>query len=358
MVKLMKNILSFTAARRDTALFVAFTVFPLLLCSEARAQAPPVPPVFQDLYGLLNTYLSGFNTTLNASPASQYPTIATGNLKNANANAGPQLVNSGSMAGITLQLQELKAMGAKAVMVEVGFPMLYEPFLTSQGQTYSQFVAFYQQVGAAVHAAGMKLIVENDTLLVNDVQAGWNAAPFYATLNWTQYQEARAQTAVTVAQTMQPDYLVLLEEPTTEADNSGQTQANTPTGSAALLTQLISSAQQAGVSGMKLGAGTGTAQANFMQFIQSYVALPLDYIDMHIYPVNRSFLPNALQISNAAAAAGKPVSMSECWLWKVRDSELNVLTPWKYARAIPSASGSRLTHCSFRPCKTWRPTPR
>ena len=83
-----------------------------------------------------------------------------------------------------------------------------------------------------VRAAGLKLIVENDTLLVNDVQAGWNAAPFYATLDWAQYQQARAQTAVTVAQTMQPDYLVVVEEPDTEAANSGQNQANTPSGSA------------------------------------------------------------------------------------------------------------------------------
>ena len=50
------------------------------------------------------------------------------------------------MPGIQLQLQELQAMGVQAVMVEVGFPVVYQPFLTSQGQSYSQFVTFYQQV--------------------------------------------------------------------------------------------------------------------------------------------------------------------------------------------------------------------
>ena len=247
----------------------AFIVLALVPFGNALAQAPAPPPTFQDLYSSLNTYLNSFNTTLNAEPLSQYPFSATGNLKNANGNVGPQLVNSGSMGAIELQLQELKAMGVRAVMVEVGFPMLYEPFLTSQGQSYSQYVTFYQQVAAAVRAAGLKLIIENDTLLTNDDQAGWNAAPFYATLNWTQYQQARAQTAVTVAQTMQPDYLVLLQEPTTEADNSGQTQANTPSGSAALLSQILAGVQQAGVPGMKVGAGTGTTQTNFMQYIQA-----------------------------------------------------------------------------------------
>ena len=81
----------------------------------------------------------------------------------------------------------------------------------------------------------MKVVVENDTLLTNsDVSAGWDASSFYATLSWTQYQQARAQTALTIAQTMQPDYLVVVEEPNTEAGNSGQSQANTPAGSASL----------------------------------------------------------------------------------------------------------------------------
>ncbi|HLY20464.1 MAG TPA: fibronectin type III domain-containing protein, partial [Bryobacteraceae bacterium] len=86
------------------------------------------------------------------------------------------------------------------------------------------------------------------------------------------------------------------------------------------------SVRQAGVPGMLLGAGTGTAQIDFLSYIQSYVTLPVDFIDMHIYPINRSYLPNALQIASTAAAAGKPVTMTECWLWKVRDSEVHVLS--------------------------------
>lgn len=307
-------------------LFVVFA-FAILLPAAAIAQTPPVPPEFQDLSTSLNNYLAAFNNTLNATPVSGYPLLATGNLKNANGNAGPNLVNPGAMTGIQLQLQELKAMGVKAVMVEVGFPLLYQPFLTAQGQSYSQFAAFYQQVAQSVRAAGLKLIVENDTLLSNDVQAGWNTAPFYATLNWTEYQQARAQNAVTVAQTLQPDYLVVVEEPTTEANNTGMSEANTPSGSASLLSEILASVQQSGVSGMKVGAGTSTAQSNFQQYIQSYAALPVDFIDMHVYPINKSYLPNALQIASAASAAGKPVGMSECGLWKVRDSELGVLTP-------------------------------
>jgi fibronectin type 3 domain-containing protein len=282
-----------------------------------------VPPAFQDLYTQLDTDLINFNATLATGGGGPSPTLWTGSLKAANGNIGPQLI--AGQPGMLLQLQALKAMGAQAIMVQVGFPVLWEPFLTSQGQSYSAFAAYYQGVAVAVRQAGLKLVVENDTLLSSDVQAGWGSASFYATLNWTQYQQARAQMALTVAQLMQPDYMVVLEEPSTEANNSGQTQVNTPTGSASMLSQILTSVSQSGVPGLKVGAGTLTTQTNALGFVQQYVLLPVDFIDIHIYPVNNSFLTIALQIATTAAAAGKPVSMSECWMSKVRDSELNAV---------------------------------
>ena len=320
-------ILLLRVSRGVPSLVAALAVVGLLLCSGAKAQAPPVPSTFQAIYSSLDTYLVNFNTTLSAQPASQISMLNTGNLKNADANAGPPLANPGVMTGIQLQLQELKAMGMQAIMVEVGFPMLYEPFLSSQGQSQAQFVSFYQQIAAMVRAAGLKLIVENDTLLQNDDQAGWSDGPFYASLSWSEYQQARAQTALTVAQTMQPDYLVVVEEPITEASNSGQSEANTPTGSASLLSQILASLQQSGAPNMQVGAGVGTSQQNALSYIQQYVALPVNFIDFHIYPINLQFLPIALQIATTAAAAGKPVAMTECWMWKVADDELSVLNP-------------------------------
>jgi fibronectin type 3 domain-containing protein len=296
----------------------------LAVAQPCRADAPPVPAGFQDLYTSLDNYLTSFNSTLGA-PGAASPVLYTGTLTNADANAGPQLAGEGYFSGVQLQLQALKAMGVQAVMVAVGFPMLYEPFFSSQTQ-YQQMVSFYGQVASTVRAMGMKLVVENNCLLANDVQAGWDTAPFYSTLSWDQYQAARAQTAVTIAQTMQPDYMVVLEEPDTEARMSGQSDANTVSGSSSLLSQILTALQQSGVTGVKVGAGVGTWLPQFDQYIQAYVAQPVDFIDFHIYPVNDSFLPNALTIASIAAGAGKPVGMTEAWMWKVRDTELNVLT--------------------------------
>src|SRR6202167_6101838 len=197
-------------------------------CSASTTTPPPAS--FQALYTSLDNYLVSFNTTLNAQwNGVKSPVLFTANLYNANANSGPQIVNSGPVASVLAQLQELKAMGVQAVTVEVGFPMLYEPFFSTQAQ-YQQFVTFYQNVAASVRGVGLKLIVEDEFLLNDSVVDGWNPAAFYATLNWTQYQAARAQTAVTIAQTMQPDYMVVLQEPDTEATMSGKTEATTERG--------------------------------------------------------------------------------------------------------------------------------
>lgn len=291
-----------------------------------------MPPTFQDLYSTLNSDLNLFNTTLKTLwHGATYPVLFSGDLLGADANSGPQLIGPNYMTGVQNQLQSLKAMGVKAVMVQVGFPMLYEPFFSSQTE-YQQYVSFYQQVAAAVRALGLKLIVENNCLLSNDVQAGWNTAPFYATLNWTQYQQARAQTAEVIAKTMKPDYFIALEEPDNEANQTGQTNVNTVSGATSMLQQILSSVRQSGVTGMKVGAGVGTWMGDFLAFIQSFLTLSLDFIDMHIYqvnvmgpPGNANYLLNALTIATTVAAAGKPLTLSEAWMWKVRNDELGVM---------------------------------
>jgi fibronectin type 3 domain-containing protein len=320
----MSHLLSHFSLKQPTLCILAVATILLLSPGAVSAQAPPVPSTFQDLYTELDNYLINFNASLPAGNGTSYPTVMVGALKTADANIGPAML--GSLPGMNLQLNALKAMGVQAIMLEIGFPMLYQPFMTSQNANYQQYSNYYQAVATAVRAAGLKLIVENDTLLVNDVQAGWDAAPFYATLNWTQYQQARAAAAVTIVQLLQPDYMVLVEEPNTESNDSGQSEANTPEGSYALVSQMLTAVKEAGVPNVKYGAGTATSQQNAVSFIQQYVTLPLDFIDFHSYPINENFLPIALQIASTAASAGLPVAMSECWLSKERDTEVGLLT--------------------------------
>jgi len=321
---------------------VAFHLLPALLVlvslpCKANVPTPPAPPPVPAGYcQTIDTELTGdlnaFNTTLSSLwNGSKYPTLYTGNLMMANGNTGPNLINSTTFVAVQNQLVQLQAMGYQAVLIQVGFPVLYEPFFANQS-VYQQYVSFYAQVAALVRSMGMKIVVENDSLLSSDAQAGWtNTAAYFSTLSWAQYQAARATMAVTVAQVIAPDYLVLAAEPDTEAAQALQPNLNIPADAAAMVSGELAAVQALNLPNMQFGAGVGSWVANLTEYISDYVALPLNYIDFHIYPINsennRSFLTTALTIASMAAAAGMPVAMSEVWLWKMENSEWLVLTP-------------------------------
>jgi len=306
--------------------------------------APPTPPLppagyCSTIYGELSSDLQAFNTLLATpptwTPVAGGPTLYAGTLQMADGNVGPSLSGPSYLPAVLIQLQELKALGIQAVTVPVGFPVLYEPFYGSQAKL-QPYLTFYAQVGQAIHAAGLKIVADQEVLLSSDIEAGWtNLNAFYSTLTWPEYMAARATMAATVAQTMQPDYLVLAEEPDTEAAQTGQSNMNNPADAAQMIAGEIGAVQALNLPDIKLGAGIGSWLGNsppngLANYIDAYVALPLDYIDFHLYPINTepqgSLIDNTLTIASMSAAAGKPVAVSQAWVWKMENSEWNVLT--------------------------------
>ena len=90
-------------------------------------------------------------------------------------------------------------------------------------------MTFYTQVAQAVRALGLTLIVDDEFTFSNDIAAGWtNMNTFYSSLSWPQYMAARAQMAATIAQNLQPDYIVLANEPDIESIQTGQQNLNDP----------------------------------------------------------------------------------------------------------------------------------
>ena len=320
---------------------VAFTL--LIGPCQADVPTPPAPPsppagYCTTIYGELSGDLTAFNMQMQSGPAPWTPvgtsnTVYSANLQSADGNTGVGLISTGYLASVQNQLQELQALGIQGVMVQVGFPVLYAPFFG--GDTELQpYLTFYSQVAQAVRSAGLKLIVENDVLLSDDIQGNWpDLNSFYATLDWNQYMAARATMAATVAETMQPDFLVLAEEPDGEAKNTGQQNMNVPTAAATMIAGEIAAVRALNLTNMKLGAGFGSwepASVPLAEYIDVYITLPLDYIDFHVYPINTengtSYIGNTLVIAQEAASAGLPVAMSEGWLWKMENSEWGVYT--------------------------------
>jgi len=322
----------------------------LIVCPPSHAGVPvppatPAPPAgyCSTIYTELQGYLNTFNQTL-GTPA-PYPTLQAAQLQMADSNAGPVIAGANYLDSVMVQVQQLKAMGFQGIKVEIAFPVLYEPFFGSQA-ALQPYLNFYQQLAQNVRGLGMKLIVEDNVLLSTGTEDGWsNLGAFYGTLNWTQFTAARATMAGTIAQYVKPDYLMLSEEPDTEAANAGQPNLNTPSMAASMISGEIAAARAVS-SSMTLGAGFGTwlgpySPSGLTDYLNAYVALPLDYIDMHIYPINTeyhglsNFLENALIVANGAAAASKRIAISESWPWKMENAEFNVGSPDEFRSRDP-----------------------
>src|SRR5580700_9917595 len=253
---------------KQPRLFCLFTSLTILffhqLC-KADVPAPSTPPpapagycstIYDELYG----DLQAFNILLSVppiwKPITGGPALYAANLQVADGNTGPGLIGADYLPGVLTQLQEEKALGVQAIMIEIGFPVMYAPFFGGQAGV-APYISFYTQVAQAVRAAGLKLIVENNVLLTADVAGGWGSSltKFYSTLDWHQYMAARASMAATLAQAMQPDYLVLAEEPDGEAKQSGQQNMNIAADAAEMISGEIAAVRALKLPKVELGAG-------------------------------------------------------------------------------------------------------
>jgi len=301
----------------------------VLAAGSLSAQAPPVPEAYQDLYTSLNTQITAFNQALKSAgwsaSSSKYPYVNAPQLQAANSDQYTQLLGTNYYTSfVTEELQEMQALGATGVTVHINFPILYQPFYTSTGNPalYQQFVAFYQQLAQDVHARGMKLVVETSLGVPSPVTNFAAYQAYLGTLDWSEYMAGRAANALAVAQLIEPDYMTVMTEPDTEAGVSGQANLNTLTGVTQIVQQILATLQTAGVTNVQIGAGAGTWLAGYTQYVQAFAAMPMNFVDMHIYPINNNDFTNALLAANIVHAAGKQLAMSECWEWKIRDSEI------------------------------------
>ena len=338
--------------RHVVAMIAAIT-----FAGECLAQAPAV---YQDLYTQLNRDVTDFHDAVRSSwDGSTFPVVFSGQLTDANCNNGPSLLQPASFTLIQNEILLLKAVGVKAVSVEVSYPMLDANFFNSIGQPQyqAQFTAFYANVAAAIRTQGLQVIVESQSMIPTGLQSKWGSGlqNYYPTLTtFDAYESARAQTAALVAQTMRPDYFVLQEEPDTEANQTAQASAGTVAGSTSMLNGTITAVRQANIPGMKVGAGFGTWLQQYQLFANSFtrrhcgevvngqtqpcIAQPLDFLDIHLFPITEqtvdcspppspkpcsapNFWQNAMTVVSTAKAAQIPMTISQTWLRKVRDNE-------------------------------------
>ena len=276
--------------------------------------APPIPAQYQAIYDELKAEMAHFEVTLNETwNHSLGQTIIATELAYANGNIGEGLLSANIMNYNRILLDSLQAMGAKGVVLAIKFPLLKPDFPRS-----SEYLQFFKNIMVECHQRSLKVLVECGAIFAgtpySPVEVGWSN---YTTETFLQGLEDQL---LLIAEEIKPDYLTLANEPQTEEALTKLTI--TPAVWSDFIASTLRNIDRSG--GLLVGAGTGTWEnPNYIN--ELFNMRDLDYIDLHIYPMNSNaiYLDRALNYAIEAQAAGKHVTVSESWLWKATPAELS-----------------------------------
>jgi hypothetical protein len=254
--------------------------------------------------------LNHLNRALDAQWGGQISDVKFGvELLVANANRGEVLLTDRVFEATTLTLDRLQDLGVRCVAISIQFPMLTRSF-----SRFSEYKNFYRRVAREIRRRDFAFIVEIGTFFRETEFTKFKIS--YDRLTLDTFNSQLREMADIIIQDLQPDYLTILTEPDTMQNNTGL--KFTVTNFSTTIRQVVRGLDPRGV---KLGAGAGTWSP--MAYFNALADIPqLNYIDLHIYPVQRDFVWDKVKrISDMAAKRTKRVSIGEAWLYKVSNRE-------------------------------------
>jgi hypothetical protein len=283
-----------------------------------------VPASYQALYATLDGQLQAYASAASSHHAKSSHTVLASALEAADGNVmHPGVLNTKLLATSERMVELMKAMGETGVTVQVNFPLLVAGFPDSP-----EYMTFYRDVAQTVHQAGMTLTVEENPLFGNFTPLPIQG--YYRGLDLQSYAAADHQMAQTIIDVMHPTYLSILTEPDTYTavlHNPAINLDDPATG--AQFVNFVLSGLQRGRTLVGAGTGTWTNPSYDRQLLQ---ATPIDYLDVHLYPLAPFEITNMNTQVSLARGDHKPMLMSECWLYK----ELNNGTPLDGVQAAPN----------------------
>lgn len=271
-----------------------------------------IPENFADLYDEieadLDAYLAFLPDAIGETP------VFSAELLYANGNMGYHLLEPGVLDLAIMMLDRFQTLGIQGVGVQISYPLLMPGFNRSD-----EFLGFFKEVEQEIHQREMVMFVETGPVFPEAEFSGeFGESVDYTDLTIERYFEEKQLMLEIIAREIQPDYLSLSNEPSTEM----------------MLTGLNFSAQQyydfitatlarlQTYEGTQYGAGSGSWEDP--EYSAHLMSQPmLDFINIHIYPVGQDgvLLERAQEIARQASEAGKAVLIGESWLYKAGHQE-------------------------------------
>jgi hypothetical protein len=278
-----------------------------------------VPEEYQALYDGLKESLEGFHDYLNERwDGSPGPTVFGAELLVANGNRGDVLLHPVTMDATRLYLDRLQELGVRGVSVAISYPLLRPDFPRS-----AEYVQFFRAVAQEVHRRGLKLLVESGPVFP-DPQYSRVQVDFSGLTVQTYFQTTREQLLL-IAREVQPDYLAISGEPTTERMLTGLSFSVAEY--MAFVEETADAIDRS--SGILVGAGAGTWEDP--GYLRGFITSPsLDFVNMHVYPLKSpttDYVLRAVEMAELARAHGKKLVIGESWLYKA--SPLEVAKPYQ-----------------------------
>jgi hypothetical protein len=284
----------------------------------------PVPYRYRSLYNELYTKLDSLRSSVNARWDGRKSDVNFGvELLVTNSNRGEVLLTDRVFEATRLTLDRLKDLGVHSVALSIQYPILTSSFPRS-----AEYRLFYKRVAREIRRMGFKLIVEIGTTFREPEFSKLKVN--YRGLTMKRFRDELREMAAVIVTEMQPDYLTLFTEPDTQSQNTGLDF--TVKNFSETVRYVAKNLKHPSV---RLGAGAGTWDD--MAYFKALARIPeLDYLDLHIYPIQRDFVMNrVMQVTELAQRHNKSVSIGEAWLYKVSDRELGKISPVKaFARDV------------------------
>ena len=287
--------------------------------AQPLPETAPVPEEYQALYASLDESLNSFQDYLNQHwDGTTGSTVFAAELLPANGNRGDALLQPTTMAGVKLYLDRLQELGVQGVTAEISFPLLRPDFPRS-----AEYLRFFQEVAQEIHGRGLKLLVESGPVFPDPEYS--RVQVDFSGFTTETYFQARREQLLLIAREVQPDYLSINGEPTTEQMLTGLPFS--PAEYTAFVQETADSIDRS--TGILVGAGAGTWEDP--EYLRGFIASPsLDFVDMHVYPLksaNADYLLRAVDVAELAKASGKKLVIGESWLYKA--SPLEVGKPYQ-----------------------------
>ncbi len=299
---------------RIVALLAMLIAGPGLGLFFGQAAAPPVPDEFANLYKTLDAQLGvverHFSGSPKVAPAHGAAPIFTAELLAANGNRGEELLAPRVLQASVLAIRRTREMGFGGIWMSLIYPIL-DPKTPRQ----AEFVDFYRKVVAEARAQSLAVCIDMGTMFENPLFSKMH--PEYRSLTLASFGAAMHDMAAVILRELKPDYLGILNEPDTQSTNTGLnlTPANLTAYARTVLAGLDRGATKIGI-----GAGTWSPPAYFEAIARD---IPVDVIDLHIYPIAREFATGRIEAAaRLAAENGKGLVIGESWLYKAGDGEL------------------------------------